>query len=198
MKKNKSMLFLIIIVLLVACYFLLKPSNSVFEKPEIIDEIPSYGYQLESNKTDFYADEFKHLKEILSKKEIDEKEYASSISILFVSDFYHLANKMTNQDIGGLQFLHTQMVDFPEAASDSIYKYVESNIYGDRTQELPEVKKVTVLEVTQGPFVSEIVTDQNAYHVVLNVNYKKNIGYPSRVTLVLVHEDNRLSIVKVG
>ena len=59
---------------------------------------------------------------------------------MFVTDFYTLSTKVTNQDVGGLEFIYSKNKDnFKLKASDTLYKYIESNVYGDRKQKLPEV-----------------------------------------------------------
>ena len=118
MKKNKRKLkkgtkriiiiFVVIIVLAGIIYYLInnftgKEKNTV----RVIDENKEYGYVLEENETNLYKDLFKKLKKVLSKDEIDEKEYAELICKLFVSDFYNLDNKITKNDVGGTQFIHS-------------------------------------------------------------------------------------------
>jgi hypothetical protein len=109
-----------------------------------------------------------------------------------------LSNKVTNTNIGGVEFVHKEALEtFKLAASDTMYKYIESNVYGERKQELPEVKEVTIANVLNQKFESEKVNDDLAYNVTLNIVYQKDLGYPKEVNLTLVHLENKLYVVQV-
>lgn len=171
-----------------------KSGNSV----TIISHIKEYGYQLNSNESSLYKDLFKDLDQLLSKDEHDEKEYVTLITKLFVADFYNLSNKLTSLDVGGLQFVHKDIRDnFSLNASNTFYQYIESNIYGDRKQELPEVTDVTVNEIKNESYTYNKVTDKNAYVVSASWVYKKELGYTKSKTFIFVHEDKKLSLVEI-
>ena len=58
------------------------------------------------------------------------------ISKLFVIDFYSLNSALNKNDIGGKEFVYRNyQEDFSKLAKETIYKYVENNIYGKRNQE---------------------------------------------------------------
>lgn len=172
-------------------------------KPEVvevkaIDNIGKFGYVLYENKTDVYKEYFNNLKETLNQEIIDEKKYAELLAELFVIDFYTLSNKASNTDIGGIEFVHKEAKDtFILAAKDTIYKYVESNVYGDRKQKLPEVATVTLINTKNEKFTGEKVTDDNCYKVEMNLTYKEDMGYPTTVTITLVHSGEKLYVVEV-
>lgn len=199
-KKNVFVFCIILVVFIIGCYFLVSKIFSS-EKIEIttIDEISSYNYLLESNETEFYKKKFKELKTLLLSEEKNDSSYAKLVSMLFASDFYNLDNKITNQDIGGVQFIHSSIVDnFSLKAKDTLYKYIESDVYGDRNQTLPTVEEVIVKNVESKRFSKEDVDDLTAFYVSIEIVYKKDLNYPTDVTLVLVHEDNKLSIIEVS
>lgn len=172
-------------------------------KPEVvevkaIDNIGKFGYVLYENKTEVYKEYFNNLKETLNQEIIDEKKYAELLAELFVIDFYTLSNKVSNTDIGGIEFVHKEAKDtFILAAKDTIYKYVESNVYGDRKQKLPEVATVTLVNTKNEKFTGETVTDDNCYKVEMNLTYKEDMGYPTTVTITLVHSGEKLYVVEV-
>ena len=117
---------------------------------------------------------------------------------LFLIDFYTLSNKITNQDIGGVQFIHESFQEnFKQKASDTIYKYVKSNIYGTRSQELPTVKDVEIIDVTEISFTYQEQEDKAAYQIKANMTYKKDLGYDTSKTVILVHNETKLVIVEV-
>ena len=157
-----------------------------------------YNYYLESNATRLYKDYYEELEEELSKNEVNEEEYVSLISKLFVIDYYTLKNKVTNKNIGGIQFIHTNLKDrFIAESSKTVYKYVKSNLYGRRKQNLPEVKSVETTSINKIKYNTNGYIDDNGYEVILKVKYIKDYKYPKKVKLSLIHENNKLVIVEI-
>lgn len=199
MKRNFFILLGIIILCVVGYfgynYFFKNDSVSV----KVVNEIKDYGYQLRDTDTELYKKYYNELKNVLKQKSIDEEKYASLISELFIIDFYTLNNKITNKDIGGEQFVSSLILDnFDLNASSTIYKYIESNLYGKRSQVLPIVKSVTVDSVSQESFKYNDTTDKYAYTVKLTWTYEEDLSYPTTATLVLIHEGSKLSIVELN
>ena len=202
----KKLLIIVLIIAILASIFLIykkltkKDSDSGVEevKKEDVIQTKEFDYTLYDNKSDLYKDYFADLKKELLKDEVDDEEYAKIISKLFVADFYSLAEKTTSTDIGGLDFIYENIKDnFVLKASDTIYKYVESNVYGDRKQELPKVTGVEVKSITKTPVTIGELNDQNGYTVSLSITYEKEMGYPKEVTLKLVHVEKKVYIVEV-
>ena len=101
-------------------------------------------------------------------------------------------------DIGGTQFVYENYrEDFEKGAKDGIYKYVESNVYGDRKQSLPIVKEITQENVENKIFKYNNTSDTNAYYLTMNIEYSKDLGYPTKVEIVLIHNNNRLEVAKL-
>ncbi|MBS7020432.1 MAG: hypothetical protein KH135_00975, partial [Firmicutes bacterium] len=102
-------------------------------------------------------------------------------------------------DVGGVQFVYASYQEsFLKTAMNGIYHYVENNIYGDREQELPEVVNVDMINMVQKEFVlNDEVSDEKAYYVDLTISYAKDLGYQKSCTLVLIHNDKKLEIVKM-
>ena len=201
MKKKFTYLLLVLILILFivfALYYFKGNDNKEPTQIKIVDNIEKYGYNLYENKTDLYKNKFNELKEVLNKEEIDEKKYSEILAELFVIDFYDLNSKVTNTDVGGLDFIFEDVKEeFNLAAEDTLYKYIESDVYGERTQELPNVTKTQVTASTTISFESERVSDENAYEVEVEISYSKDLGYPTKVNITLVHCDNKLCIVEV-
>ena len=205
-KKIKKYLIICLIVVAVIGAFLLysklKPTKKeeVKEEAKEVDVIQTkeFDYVLYDNKSDLYQETFKKLKEELMKDEIDDLEYAKIISELFVIDFYSLNDKKTNTDVGGLDFILEDIKEnFTLKATDTIYKYVESNIYGDRKQELPQVSAIEVKNIEKKSVNSNVLNDENGYQATLSITYDKDLGYPKEVNLVLVHKENKIYIIEV-
>lgn len=199
-KEKRSPIIILILVLIVVVfvvwYFFFR------EKPivvTVVSRIDDYNYYLDSNETRIYKKYYKELEEELEDNKVDEKKYAEIISKLFVIDFYTLTNKLTNQDIGGIQFIHSNLQNqFMTDASNTIYKYVKNNLSGSRRQKLPEVNKVEITNIETSKYENDNYQDDSNYQVSLKIGYVKDYDYPEEVTLTLIHEENKLVIVEVN
>lgn len=203
-RKVRNFLVVLVLVLLIICViFGLKHSFSSKKKAQgeikVEDKLDDYGYELLENESKYYKDLFNELKVVLSESTIDEEKYASLVSQLFLSDFFHLNNKLTRNDIGGTQFVYeSYRTDFEKKAKDGIYRYVESNIYGDRKQELPVVTSVSIDHIEQIEYQYLDEVDSEAYSVDATISYEDDLGYQSQATLILVHHSDKLEIVKMS
>lgn len=200
--RNMDRIFLLIVLFFLLGSLALYAVKTLQKEEEIqivkIDEIIEYNYHLHENDTDLFRTKFNELKTELYSDNINEENYATLLASLFVIDFYTLDNKTTNMDIGGIEYLYSSIKDnFILKASDTIYKYVKSNIYGDRIQELPVVSNIIVESCKNITFKSKNITDEEAYEVVVNVEYLKDMNYPSEVTLTIVHENDKLAVIEV-
>ena len=169
---------------------------------KVVDEIKKFSYTVSETDTKLFKEKFKELKEELSKKEIDNKKYAELISELFVIDFYTLDNKVTKNDVGGVQFVFdSYKADFVDYARDGIYKQVISNIDNDRSVKLPEVSKVTVdsiEEIDASTVFDNVKLDSNdAYEIKINWEYKNNDDFQTEATVVVVNDGKKLSVAKL-
>ena len=200
---KKIIIILLVILLLIIGFLFLKNSFSKEEETKeikIVNTIEKYDYKLKENKSKKYKKLFQELKEILKKDPVNEEDYVKKISEMFIVDFYSLKDKTTKSDVGGVDFVYKTVVEnFLLNAEDTYYKYLESNLYNNRNQSLPEVDKVTIESVTNSPFYLGDTTDENAYVVKINWTYTESAfaTYQSSATLVLVHDDSKLCIVEL-
>lgn len=173
--------------------------NNNLKEAEVISEIKDYGYTLNENDSEYFKEKFMLLKKELEKEEVDEESYASLISELFAIDFYSLDSSINKNDVGGVQFVYDDYKeDFVKFAKDSIYKYVENNIYKDRKQELPLVLSTEVKSIEQENVTFDNdVEDSKAYKVNIILTYEKDLGYPTDISLVIIHKDKKLEIAKL-
>lgn len=206
MKKTKRkinfkriFIFLLLIVILVVASIMAfsktttKP-NKVVEVKEV-DSIEGYEYSLKETASKYYEDLFGELKKTLEAEEVDESKYAELVGKMFVADFFTLSNKISKNDVGGKQFVYTAyQSDFENLAMDTVYKTVESNVYGDRDQELPLVTNVEITSIENGTFTYGDTTDDNAYVLTFNIEYDTDMGYQTTGTLTLIHQDNKLEV----
>ena len=203
-RKLKKKVVVLIVLIIIALFsitglilyntFFSKSDNSV----KVVDEITGYGYTLQDDQPKIYKELFKELAEVLSKDSVDEDEYAKLISQMAVIDFYNLDNKVSKNDVGGVQFIRAKNIDnFVLEASETVYKYIEHDIYGNRNQTLPEVTSSSVKNIKQEAYSYKDIKDDKAYTVTVNIEYKKDLDYPTEVIVKLLHNDKKLEIYEM-
>ena len=204
-KGVKRFLIVLLIVLILATVILWFVFGRGEKKQEpqtatVVETLDDYGYSLRSDATSLQKSLFEELKQVLNAEPINEEEYAKIVARSFIADFYTLDNKVTNNDVGGAQYFYSAVRDnFILSAQDSIYKYVESDLYGDREQELPIVTAVEVTSITSTTYTLGEVTDDKAYQVEATITYQKDLGYDSSRKLIIMHDENdHLSIVEIS
>ena len=204
-RKPKKLFFalLLVILVLVAAFLIYKIFFSKTEEvkeAKIVGKIPKYGYVLKETKTETYKKMFNELKEILEADKVDEEAYAKKITEMFIYDFYSLDDKAAKTDVGGTDFVYSNVLEnFLLNAEDTYYKYVESNIYNNRNQALPEVGDITISAVEKKPFKYGNVTDDLAYYVTVSWEYTKEdfSNYQKEANLIFVHDGIKLVLVEL-
>ena len=198
--KTWPIIILVVVILFIICIINIfsslkgKSENSI----KVVDNVEKYGYNLNKNETSYYKDLFKQLKKELSKDDINEEEYASIISKMFLADFYSLDNAINKNDVGGTDFVYKDYKEsFIKSAKDTVYAYVENDVYGNRKQELPVVKNVTVTDIKNSSYSGDTASDEKAFYVNLEIEYKKDLEYQKKVELILIHSNDKLEIVSM-
>ena len=202
-QKPFIILFLILVVIGISVWYFFFQ-----EKPitvTVISEIDGYSYHLNSNETRLYKKYYKELEKELKDSKVDEENYAKLISKLFIIDFYTLSNKTSINDVGSVQFVYSSYKsDFIDYAREGIYKQVKSNLDNDRSQDLPEVKSVTIDSIEEIVPSTELksddfknVTDPEAYKVKINWDYTKSNDFQTSATMVIVKDGEKLSVAKL-
>ena len=202
---NKNRLFyfisiiLVVIVLLIIGIkfvkdFIIKDNKDIITKNNL-DTLELYGYTLDDMDSKLYKEYFNELKSVLNSDVINYEEYAKDIVKLFVTDFYTLDTKLTSSDIGGIEFIPSDMVEnFKMNAGDTMYNHVKTNIYGDREQDLPIVKNVSIDSVSEINYTYK-EKEYSAYKVKASWEYEKDMGYDKEGEYVLIKDNNKLYIV---
>lgn len=202
-KAKRLIIIVLILVVLVLGGFVIKDKffgKSDVKETKVVNKIEKYGYNLKDSKTKKYHKMFEELKKILSKKEVDEEEYVKKISEMFIYDFYSLNDKTAKTDVGGVDFVYSGALEnFLMKAQNTYYKYVESNIYGNRKQTLPTVKEVEINEVKQEVFAYGDNNDDKAYIVSVSWDYtdEEFSKYQKEATLVFIHDGEKLCLVEL-
>ena len=217
MRKSKKILISLIIIVIILIIGVLAYkyfTNDEQEEVKVVKKIKEYGYYESENQTEIYKEEFNNLDKILSEDEIDYEEYAKTISKLFIIDFYTLDNKLSKNDIGGVQFIKDDMKDnFIDKARSTFYKYLEVKS-NKRNQELPVVSKIGDISLENTTFVIKDVTtttsskskvrtttskgrEVDAYKVTISWEYEEDLGYEKEANMILIKENNKLYIVEM-
>ena len=211
MKKGTKVFIILIILAILGVGGYFAYDHFFNKKPvevKVVGNIDKYGYTLKDSHPAAYKKMFEELKEILLADTVDEEKYAKQISRMFIYDFYSLDYKKAKTDIGGVEFVHPAILDnFLFNAEDTYYKYVESDIYNNRNQQLPRVDEVEVKEIEKTSFdytttneegTKESFNDPEAYKVKVEWTYTTAAydKYQSSATLTIVHIDNKLYVVE--
>lgn len=203
-KKPKRILISIItiIILVISAFVIYKMffAKNEVQETKILHTIKKYGYTLKDSKSDKYKKMFYELEKILKEDPVNEEKYVKKITQMFIYDFYSLSDKTAKTDVGGTDFIYSEILDnFLENAEDTYYKYVESDIYNQRKQKLPTVDKITIESCEETSFAYNEETDEKAYEVKVSWTYTDDSfkDYQNEATLVFIHNDIRLDLVEL-
>lgn len=187
--KKIIRIIMLVVVALIAIYAIFVAIPSKNNKDEGIENINN-KYILYKRDSSLYKENFEKLRTILETSPVDNKEYAETIVKLFVIDFYTLDNKNDNTDIGGLQYVHSNLKDnLVLNASSTMYKYIKT------TKELPKVKSITSVDTRETTYKIND-KDYSAYAITINWEYDKDLGYEKQGTFIVVNDNGNLSIVE--
>lgn len=209
MSKRKKIIILIIIILIIIggvfAYTKFFTKTSTPEaKENIVDSIDSYGYTISDTDTKLFKTKFEELKKVLKQEEIDTEKYSKLVSQLFIIDFFTLDNKVTKNDVGGVQFVYDNYkTSFIDKARDEFYKYVKNNLNNDRNQDLPVVSSIKVNKIEKIEASDALSTDEfknitDAYKVDLTWEYEEDLGYETSAKVIIVKDgDKKFSVAKL-
>ena len=199
-KHNITIIILFILIGLLLFGFLgYKVYNDFFKDSNPTKKLVSldlYGYTLSKNDTDVYKTNFKELQGVLNETPVNFQEYAKSLSKLFIIDLFTLDNKLASTDIGGLEFIHKDLKEnFKDNMGATLYKNIENNLNGNRTQKLPIVSKITSCEVSDTKY-TYLDNEYDAYLINISWEYEEDMGYQNSAKITLIKDDEMLYIVK--
>ncbi len=203
-KKNnildKLIIFIFILIgvgLFGYTYYVAKDSLSKQDNTKKeLRSLELYGYKLSDTDTELFSNTFKELEIVLNEDTIDYSKYAELLSKLFIIDVYTLNNKLTSTDIGGLDFLHKDLKEnFKDNLGATLYKNVENNLDGNRTQKLPEVSSINTNEIKETTYKYNN-EEYEGYIVSLSWEYVEDLGYEKSAKITLIKDNGKLYIVK--
>lgn len=169
-----------------------EPVEVVIE--EKLTEIEGYNYNLSDRDTEVYKTHFEALNTVLTGETIDYQSYAKEITSLFIIDYYTLSNKKASTDIGGIDFLVDSFVpNFLINAQENMYKTVQSDFNGERTQKLPTVKDVTVSSISDYKITYK-KKKYDGYKLSMTWSYEEDMGYETKGTFYVINIKNKLYV----
>ena len=192
-RRKKKLLFILIILIALGIggFFTYKYFyNKAHPKAvvvTVVDQVDEFEYTLSDLDSEYYKTEFKKLKEIVTADTIDEEAYATQLAKCFAIDLYTISTKINKYDIGGQEYFYSDKKDdFGKEVLSTIYDTVADNTYGDRKQNLPEVKEAIVqsTEATKYLMGEELV---DGYLVKIALTYK-DVKADEGVSIVVVKE----------
>lgn len=203
---KRVVLFTVVIVLVVSLigvcsFFVLKEKEGEKDKETTktnTTEIAGFGITVDDLDSEYYRVEFEKLKANLESESVNYDEYAESVARLFVIDLYTIKTKINKYDIGGLEVVLPESRDnFVTNVTDTIYKYVEDNTRGKRTQSLPVVTEVKITNTKRSEFkVDSLKTKYPAYVFDIDIFYSDDLGYDTKAEVTVVNRDNFMYVVE--
>ncbi|MBO4245872.1 MAG: hypothetical protein J5892_03965 [Bacilli bacterium] len=161
---------------------------------KMVDKIKDYNYVLEDRDSKLYKTNFKELKNVLSKSDIDYEAYATLLTKLYIIDFYTLDNKISKYDVGGLDFIkESDQTNYKSMAMNTYYKNVKDNSNNKRSQKLPIVNNVKVINIEDTIYNKK----DEGYLIDVFWEYDKTYNAANHANVTLVKEDNKLYLVKI-
>ena len=214
--KKKIVLYVTILIVMVVLAGLLylawsgkkEPTKEKVEVKELENLGDDWGYTLKDNDSKLFKSEFAILKEIINSDPIDTQKYSEQVAKMFIIDVYTLSTKMSIYDVGGIEFFYSDEdanTMFQQKLIDTMYSTLEDNTYGDREQELPEVKSInvessekTTFEYTKKVNDKEVKEKLEGFKVLLTWDYVKDMGYDKKAELIVVKDgEKKYSVVKI-
>lgn len=199
-KKYKYPLLLLILVIVVIVglilFKLFFAKDEVKNNVKVIDSIVDFSYTLDERDTKLMKDTYEELKNILKEREIDYDEYAKVLAKLFVIDLFTMDNKINKYDVACLEYVYPDNLEnFKTNVEDTIYKLMEDNTYGKRTEKLSIVNSVEITKEEESTFkIKE--EELPSYVVTLNWTYDKDLGYDKNATITMIRKDKKLYVVE--
>ena len=193
MKKKYKLLLRILVICIIVIIGLLVVKNIGKKTPKndvkVIDSIVDFSYTLDERDSSLMKDTYKDLKKVLSSKDIDYEKYSKLIAELFIIDLFTL-------DVASLEYVYPDNLDnFKLNVQDTLYKNIEDNTYGKRTEKLPIVSSIEVLDIKQSAFKLK-EEDVDSYVVSLKWNYEQDLGYDKEGIVTLIKDDKKVYVVE--
>lgn len=176
----------------------------------LAEDDKGFHYMLPSQATEFQAYLFEQLTLAKSESPDNQALIAGLVVQNFVADFFTWSNKTGRADVGGLQFVASQIrSQFRSAAIDDFYLYLNQYIQRYTHDRLIEVSGVTIEEVDLNYLLTLLTGTETDYYGIVHHIYEEVPvirvqarwtyrgwfpDFQDEAVFYLTHEDGYLSI----
>lgn len=202
-KKRFTSLFTLAMMILILCiggFQVFKANQNQKKIGNVGVEGQTNSYTIRSNASAYQKELYQDLIDAIENG--DDGKIPGLIAQNFIADFFTWTNKVRLNDVGGLQFVHPDIVNnVSHAAQDGIYNDMYTYLSEGKIQNTLQVKN-TEIEVSEDVFeIEEKPVD--AYIVSIKWEYEEAAAlntsvYQNKALITLVQdEDGLYSIVEV-
>lgn len=202
-KSNKKLILIVVISIIIGIssfviwkFVFDKDAPKTVVQIKELDNLEEYNYTLTDKDTKYFESEYEILKDLLTKDEVDEEKYVTQVARMFTIDLYTMSTKVNKYDVGGIEYYYvTNKKMYEQKVIDTLYSSMLDDTYGDRKQELPEIKNIETISIEK---INYMLGDKEVtgYLVKLEMEYVKDLGYDTEASLVVCKEEGiRWSVV---
>lgn len=191
-KKSALMIIILTILVSVGLYFLLFSKSSVGLLVRSKDKTAKFDYTLDKDNTNLMKENFKELKDILAKDDINYEDYAKTLTKLFIIDLYTIDNKKSMYDVGSLEYVYDKE-NFKTRCQNTLYKGLKDKSTR-KNNEYPVVESINIDSFENGEFTYND-NKYESYDVTLSWDYKKDLGYDKSGKVTIIKIDDKLYVV---
>ncbi len=191
-KKSALMIIILTILVSVGLYFLLFSKSSVGLLVRSKDKTAKFDYTLDKDNTNLMKENFKELKDILAKDDINYEDYAKTLAKLFIIDLYTIDNKKSMYDVGSLEYVYDKE-NFKTRCQNTLYKGLKEKSTR-KNNEYPVVESINIDSFENGEFTYND-NKYESYDVTLSWDYKKDLGYDKSGKVTIIKIEDKLYVV---
>ena len=238
-KKRFLVLFVLVLPLLIGIFIFGRivyiEANSIFnlagkENTDLGDEyrIPSMGYVLRDNATDYQKELFSELKQAVEGG-ADSTTIAGLVCENFVADYFTWTNKKGQYDVGGLSYFYSGKnenlkfkTNIYSKSRDGFYKYLNNYINDYGSSNLLEVSDVKIDKSNKTDYqyiiheANQLLVNEegstywaygdsnfDCYEVTCSWNYKEGSSldinkFVSKLNFIVIKRNDRFEIVEIS
>lgn len=205
-KNRKKRIVIIKIIIMLISLFLVAGITLYFygrlnrkQEPinvsKVENTIESYGFIINDNASSYYKQEFENLKNMLKQETWEKEEEAKLIAKLYTIDLLSLNNKINKYEVTSSQYFYPDKREMHTTKIlDTFYNLLEDNAYDDRKQELPEVSQVEITSIEEDTYFID-KEEYKCYVITENINYVKDLDYPTSAKVIVIEDNNYYYIV---
>ena len=164
--------------------------------------IESLDYLVRDNATNYQAELFQELRDIVTDKSASDADIAAVVVKNYVADFYTWTNKAGQYDVGGMYFVSSYYDDeIYIQARDGMYKHINEYINKYGSKELLEVDHVEAVGKPLDGYTVNGEVEDEAYEVNASWSYVQGkkfdtSKFATKMNFVVIVANGHLEIVE--